>query len=243
MFLASGEDLRLNAAKFHQKIATFLNTFANKIALPAKQIRFRDHQHLTFDLFAKEKYQSESIAHKLRPIAIRYGSQGTVLPAEVTSLTYVVVNFELSPSVINTVQVDKQSSDPFNPLYTFLTDKFSESAKKYNLNNGALIANGLVPIVRWSLHEISANMGELQMLGYNPNKGSCGLISKWNPKELVENFQLVFVATSDNESKYGYGSFVNQIRAALNLFCEKLDLDPKADEVIVRIHQHIAYDT
>ncbi|MEY8200476.1 MAG: DUF3083 family protein, partial [Colwellia sp.] len=37
--------------------------------------------------------------------------------------------------------------------YMYLTDVFTLAAKRYNLNNGALIANGLVPIVRYSIHQ------------------------------------------------------------------------------------------
>ena len=81
------------------------------------------------------------------------------------------------------------------------------AAKHYNLNNGALIANGLVPIVRYSIYEIVSKVGELQMLGYNPEQRPCGIISKWNAGELTDSVQLVFVATPENNTEYGFGRF------------------------------------
>ena len=50
--------------------------------------------------------------------------------------------------------------------------------KRYNLNNGALIVNNLVPIVRYSMHEIVSRVSDLQMLGYNLEQSPCNWHSK-----------------------------------------------------------------
>ena len=75
LFLASGDDIRINAALFHQKVTGLLANFIEQIKLPTKAIRLRDHQHLTYDLFAKNKGCLGTQAHKLRPIYDRYKSQ------------------------------------------------------------------------------------------------------------------------------------------------------------------------
>ena len=240
LFLASGEDIRINAASFHAKIIQLLKHFIRQINVA--EVRLRDHQHLTYDLFAREKDKCDSVAHKLRPIAKRYASQHVNLPAENSAITYAVINIPVTNKVINLVDIDASAKDPYNPLYTLMTDAFSHAAQKYNLNNGAIIANGLIPIVRHSLHDSISTIGEIQMLGYNPQQTACGIISKWDATNLVDNIQLIFVAAKENIEESGFSHFLNQIEQATRLFATHLALDEQRDEVIVRFHQHIAYN-
>lgn len=251
LFLTTGKGIRENAAKFHAKISQLVIAFANKALIDVCDIRLRDHQHITYDLFTKNKLDNnasvnndEAITqtHKLRPIIQRYAHQQVILPEFHSAMTYAIVNLPISNRLLNMVDVDPDSTDPYNPLYTYLTDTFTQSAKRYNLNNGALIANGLVPIVRYSIHEITSRMGELQMLGYNPAQNPCGIISKWDSSELVDNVQLVFVATDKNQTEQGFGRFLNQIEQAIKLMATELEMEPNKEEVIVRFHQHVAYN-
>lgn len=242
LFLASGTDIRYNAATFHQKVTRLLEVFSKQTELPNNAIRLRDHQHLTYDLFAKNKGYLGSQAHKLRSINDRYNSQEVKISTECSAISYAVINLTVDNRLLNLVDIDANSTDPYNPLYTYLTDTFSLVAKRFNLNNGALIANGLVPIVRHSLHEIISKVGELQMLGYNPKQSPCGLVSKWKADELVDNVQLIFVATTEDSQPSGYGKFVNQIEQAMRLFATELEIPINKDELTLRFHQHIAYD-
>jgi hypothetical protein len=242
LFLASGDDIRQNAAILHQRVAGLIASFSQQIKLPTKAIRLRDHQHLTYDLFAKNKGCLGTQAHKLRPISERYMSQNVTISAECSAISYAVINLTINNRLLSLVDIDANSKDPYNPLYTYLTDTFSLVAKRFNLNNGALIANGLVPIVRHSLHEIISKMGELQMLGYNPKQSPCGLVSKWKADELVDNVQLIFVATDEDSQNSGYGKFVNQIEQAMRLLATELEIPINKDELTLRFHQHIAYD-
>jgi hypothetical protein len=247
LFLTSGTDIRENAARFHSKISQLVKCYANEISVNCEDFRLRDHQHITYDLFAKQKPNNAdnsltSNAHKLRPIAQRYASNYVNLPKYHSAMTYVIISLPISNRLLNMVEVDPHSSDPYNPLYTYITDTFTQAAKHYNLNNGAIIANGLVPIVRFSLHDIVSRIGELQMLGYNPEQNPCGLISKWDANELVDNVQLVFVATDKNQTEHGFGRFLNQIEQALRLMATELEMEPVKEEMIVRFHQHVAYN-
>jgi len=266
LFLTTGTDIRENAAKFHAKISQLVIAFAKEAAIDITNIRLRDHQHITYDLFNENKLNkskptnndrpisdhsitvdstnshSKTQVHKLRSMIHRYASQQVTLPEFHSAMTYVIINLPISNRLLNMVDVDPNSADPYNPLYTFLTDTFTQSAKRYNLNNGALIANGLVPIVRYSIHEITSRMGELQMLGYNPEQNPCGIISKWDSSELVDNVQLVFVATDKNQTEHGFGRFLNQIEQAIKLMTTELEMEPNKEEVIVRFHQHVAYN-
>ncbi|XQW84362.1 DUF3083 family protein [Thalassotalea piscium] len=242
LFLATGDDIRVNSASFHKRVIQLLTDFSHQVKLDANTLRVRDHQHITYDIFAKQKGCVGTQAHKLRPIQTRYQNQQLELPKECSAITYAVVNIPINNRITSLVDIDPQSKDPYNPLYTFLTDTFSLVAKHYNLNNGALIANGLVPIVRYSLHEIVSKIGELQMLGYNPEQSPCGIVSKWRSDELVDNIQLIFVATKDSNDEHGFGRFLNQIEHAIKLMATELMIDPRIDEVTVRFHQHVAYD-
>ncbi|MCO4797884.1 MAG: DUF3083 family protein [Colwelliaceae bacterium] len=242
LFLATGEDIRVNSAIFHQKTNNLLKCFSQHLSLQKGDIRVRDHQHITYDIFAKNKGCSGSIAHKLRSIAQRYQSQDITLPEEQSAINYAVINLTINHRILNLVDIDSTSHDPYNPLYTYLTDTFSLVAKRFNLNNGALIANGLVPIVRHSLHEIISRVGELQMLGYNPKQSPCGLVSKWQADQLVDNVQFIFVATNSDSSDNRYGRFLNQIDQAMRLMAAELEIPTNKEELIVRFHQHIAYD-
>lgn len=242
LFLATGNDIRINAAGFHQRVRQVVEHFCKKIALDKSEMRLRDHQHLTYDLFAKNKGCSTTQVHKLREIKKRYFSQEVTLPTYHSAMNYAVVSLNISNELLKQVEIDSNSKDPYNPLYTYLTDIFSMAAKRYNLNNGALVANGLVPIVRYSIHEIVSRVGELQMLGYNPEQSPCGIVSKWNASELIDNIQLVFVATPEDNCEHGFGRFLNQIEQAMQLMAVELEIAPNKEEMVVRFHQHVAYN-
>ena len=242
LFLATGSEIRVNAASFHNRVSQVVQKFCDKISLDKSDIRIRDHQHLTYDLFAKNKGCNTSQVHKLREIKKRYASQNVQLPEYYSAMDYAVVTLNVSNELLQQVEIDSHSKDPYNPLYTYLTDVFTMAAKRYNLNNGALIANGLVPIVRYSIHEIVSRVGELQMLGYNPEQSPCGIISKWSAGELIDTVQFVFVATPEDNCEQGYGRFLNQIEQAIQLRAVELEINPAKEELMVRFHQHLAYN-
>ena len=242
LFLATGSEIRVNAARFHSRVSQVVQNFCEKIKLDKSDMRLRDHQHLTYDLFAKNKGCNTTQTHKLREIKKRYASQNVELPRYHSAMTYAVVTLNISNEFLQQVEIDSNSTDPYNPLYTYLTDVFTMAAKRYNLNNGALIANGLVPIVRYSIHEIVSRIGELQMLGYNPEQSPCGIVSKWNASELTDNVQLVFVATPDDYSEHGFGRFLNQIEQTIQLMAVELEIEASKEEVMIRFHQHLAYN-
>ncbi|NMP32127.1 DUF3083 family protein [Thalassotalea sp. M1531] len=242
LFLATGSDIRVNAASFHSRISQLLAELESTLNIGSLNFRIRDHQHLTYDLFARQKTGVESKAHKMRNIKVRYASQHVQLPSSQRQMTYAIVSIPVKSHLVSLADIDQSSDDPYNPFYTLVTDAFSVAAKRYNLNNGALIANGLIPIVRHSEHEAVSRIGELQMLGYNPELSPCGIISKWDARALVENLQLVFVATKENQSDSAHAKFLNQIELAVKLFATELELSPEQDEIIIRFHQHIAYN-
>lgn len=242
LFLASGLDIRLNAAIMHAKVMKAINVLLSYINIAPSTVTIRDHQHITYDIFTKYKGSDNTQSHRLRTIPDRYQAQNLPIEHSCFEMNYAVVNIPVTNHLLNLVDLDLDAEDPYNPLYTFITDAFTQSAKRYNLSHGALIATGLVPIVRFSKHESTSIDGELQILGYNPDENPCGLSSRWNSVELIDDIQLVYIATKKNRTNYGYGQFLNQVEQSLKLVATELELSPQKDEVVMRFHQHIGYN-
>ncbi|MEW6990152.1 DUF3083 family protein [Colwelliaceae bacterium 6441] len=242
VFLTNSEDIRADAAKFHQKVAQALTRFAQQTALAKDSIRVCDHQHLTYDLFAKDKGITGTQTHKLRTINVRYKASNVELPATADSLSYVTVELPINKRIKQLAAIDESSPEPYNGLYNLIADAFIHSAKKHELNNGAVIANGLVPFVRTSDDDIVVTNGELQKLGFNPEHTTCGYTCKWSADKLVDSAQLIFIASNKNQTSHGHGKFLSQVEKALRSMAEKLEYINDKEELKVRFHQHIAYN-
>lgn len=241
LFLANGTEIRVNAAKFNQKVRQAISQFTDQLGINKESVRICDHQHLTYDLFAKQKGVEGSQVHKFRSITNRYLADEQNLPENTDALTYAVVDFPLNRRIRSLVKNEDNEPGCYNELYNLIADAFISSAKSQNLYNGAVIANGLVPIVRKAEDENVIASGELLMLGFNPAHSSCGYTCKWESNKLVDTVQLIFVASDQNKTSHGYGKFVNQIELALRDFSQRLDFVNDKEEMLVRLHQHIGF--
>jgi len=243
VFLPNGSDIRGQSAEFHKTVKRAIESFSKQTSINLEDIRICDHQHLTYDLFAKNKGIEGSQAHKFRPMTDRYLADKVSLPSNTDALTYAIVDFPINRRIRALAPLDENAQERYNPLYNLISDTFINAAKHCNLNNGAVIANGLVPIVRRGEDENVITNGELLMLGYNPKHTSCGYTCKWNSAKLVDSVQLVFVASEQDKTSHGYGKFVNNIEQALRTFTEKLGFVIEKEEVMVRLHQHVGFYT
>ena len=241
LYLANGDEIRVQSAKFHQRVKQAITQFSEEVGLNKEEVRINDHQHITYDLFAKNKGVEGSQVHKFRSMTNRYLADEQSLPNNTSALTYAVVDFPINRRVRSLVKTNDSELGCYNELYNLIADAFITAAKDQNLFNGAVIANGLVPIVRNGDDENVIANGELLMLGYNPVHSSCGYTCKWDSNKLVDNIQLVFVASAQNKSSHGYGKFVNQIEQSLRSFAQRLDLVNNKEEMLVRLHQHIGF--
>jgi hypothetical protein len=242
VFLSNGNDIRHDSAKFHKKVLKAITLFAEKVGLPKDAFRVCDHQHLTYDLFAKEKGDEGLQVHKLRPLSKRYLSDDVELPEDDSALTYAVADVRFNRRIKQLINKEDLENENYNPLYSLIADAFISSAKQHNLNNGAVIANGLVPVVRKSDDEIVVSNGELQNLGYNPEHTSCGYTCKWSADKLVDKIQFIFVASSDDRTSHGYGKFLNKVEDTLESLAKKLEFVNEEEQLIIRVHQHVGFD-
>lgn len=242
VFLAQGKEVRGNAAKFHQMVTEAMGQYSQKVGLPAGTVRLRDHQHLTYELFAKDKGVTESQAHKFRAIANRYLADDVELPADSGGMTYAVADMPVNRRMMELAGVDRKADNPYSPLYQLVDAAFIKAAKDNHLNNGALLANGLVPIVRNGENVSATDNGELQMLAFNTSEESSGYVCKWDGNKLVDTISLVFVASKHNQTSHGYGKFASQIERALRSIAKELDYVYPDEEMMIHFHQHIGRD-
>ncbi|SUI73668.1 DUF3083 family protein [Shewanella morhuae] len=239
VFLATGESIRSNSASFHTRVREFLNQLMPKLPISDLKVKIRDHQHLSYDLFAKSKGYKETYGYKLRAIEPRYKARKCELPENVSSLTYVTVSLPLSRRLKQGLLPD--SATDFTPLYQHLEDSFLKAAAGKQLTRLAMIANGLTPLVRNSKFEKLDSKTEVQMIGFDPNALEQQVICNWDADNLVEEAHFIIVAGTKDADDVGFGRFMNNVEAALKTFAADIDVEPEREDLIIRFHQHISY--
>lgn len=238
VFLATGDELRSEAAAFHTKVVQLLQSWQSQLP-GAPAIKLRDHQHLSYDLFAKHKGEKESYGYKLRGLYPRYHARNCDLPEEHSEITYVTVTLPLTRAIKQQL-VSSDSSD-FSALYLQLQQKFAAACAGKKLDRLALVANGLTPVVRSSKWDQTEQNSELQKVSFNPQCTEPQLLTFWQADKLVDTVHFVIVADTDDNTEFGYGRFMNQVEDALRSFAGSLQLAPERQDLMVRFYQHISY--
>ena len=238
VFLATGDELRSEAAAFHTKVVQLLQSWQQQLpGLPA--IKLRDHQHLSYDLFAKQKGHKESYGYKLRGLYPRYRARQCTLPDEHSEITYVTVTLPLTRAIKQ--QLLSNDASDFGALYQQLQQKFASACAGKKLDRLAMVANGLTPVVRSSKWDQTEQNSELQKVSFNPQCTEPQLLTFCQADKLVDTVHFVIVADTDDNTEFGYGRFMNQVEAALHSFASALQLVPERQDLMVRFYQHISY--
>ena len=239
LFLAKGEDLRFNSAAFHQKVEDAVKEFIQTVGLNLGEVKLRDHQHLTFDVFAQEKGHKETITHSFKEIAARYQQQGFALDPKHTGINYAIVSIPMARRLLKDTPIDYNQDEPFVELYKKIEQVFLRANEENQIEHAALIANGLSPFVRFDEQEQSLVQGELISLGFNPDKEQGSFVSHWQGDKLVDTLRLVFFADSQDEAHNTYGKFANQVIDTVKDFAKQVNWKTEQDDIIMRMHQHI----
>ena len=242
LFLANGDDIRVQAASFHQKVAALTAELAQKLGLASDALRVRDHQHITYDLFCQKKEKSESQSHKFRSIAVRYQANDVTLP-EHRALNYIIADIYVNAKIRKLAKTDYDAPKPYQPLYTMINDLFVNAMDKAGLKNGALIANGLIPLVRFGTSEKNKVGRGFQMIGFDPQAPENQITNQWHGDIFTDKVRLVFLASDADCSDRGYGKYVNQVTKVLESIAADLNIEPTNEQLMVRFHQHIAYNS
>ncbi|MCF2949734.1 DUF3083 family protein [Paraglaciecola aquimarina] len=239
LFLATGENLRLNSAAFHEKVFGAVKEIASNLGLAADSVKVRDHQHITFDIFAQEKGLKSTITHSFREMADRYAKQGFNIGQDHTSLTYTVVSIPMMRRLLKGTNIDYDSEQPYQALYQKIEDAFKSAVEKNALKHAALLGISASPIVRYN-NEDSVNLnGEIVGIGFDPTKEETFVTSMWEGDTLVDTIRFIFFANERDESNNNYGKFANQSIQAVKDFADEVNWKKDHDDIIVRIHQHI----
>lgn len=239
LFLATGDNLRENAAEFHHKVIQAVTLISQRIGLESNELKVRDHQHLTYDIFAREKNNKESITHTFREISARYLNQGYTVDKNASAITYAVVSMPMTRRLLKDTEIDYEGNKPFEILYEKIANVFTESLKKHQLSHATMIANGLTPIVRFDEEEKTIINGDTISLGYNPHKKDGDIICNWEVDKLVDSVQFVFCATDFDEAHKTYGKFVNLVTKVINNMAEELNWKKDQDYMLMRLNQQL----
>ncbi|WP_088330947.1 DUF3083 family protein [Lacimicrobium sp. SS2-24] len=239
VFLATGEDIRAHGAEFHSKVSQLLETFKGLLPDPELPVKIRDHQHLSYDLFAQAKGHKQTYGYKLRALYPRYRARQCSVPAEHSAINYVTVNLPL------TRQLKQRYLTPgnhtFTPLYEALEQAFLQACEDKNLYHLAMVANGLTPLVRNRQVDHCEHNTELQKISFDTEHATPQFVRHWQGDNMVETAHFIIVASDEDNTEFGYGHFMNRVEQALHNLARTLGLNPERDEMIVRFHQHISY--
>jgi len=239
LFLATGDNLRADSGAFHQKVYNAVEIIAQRIGLKAGELKVRDHQHLTYDLFAKEKGDKATITHSFREISARYLQQGVEIDDQHTSVTYAIVNIPMTRRLLKGTDIDYDSSAPFEALYQKIDNAFEAAAKENNLHHIAMVANGMSPIVRYEKDQKTIVNGDIISLGFNPENEDGNVVTHWEGERLEDTIRLIFFAKEDDETHNTYGKFVNQVTQSISLLADELQWKKDKDYMLMRLNQQI----
>lgn len=240
LFLATGEDIRANAALFHNKVTNTLNALKQVLTFKNITFKVRDHQHLTYDLFAKEKGNKESYGYKLRSLYPRYQARNCCLPVEHSEMTYATFNLPITRA-LKTEYQHLLLADDNAQFYRKIEDLFLSACSQKNLTHVGFVADGRLPIIRNSRTDKSDRNCELQKLSFNVDSQKQQVKSIWQKETLVDTMHFVVVANATDKKDVGYGKFMNQLESMVRIFCETLAISPHKQDVNIRFFQHISY--
>jgi hypothetical protein len=241
LFLATGSEIRPQAAAFHQQVVQVVQQFRQRLPLPEQTMKLRDHQHLSYDLFARQKGCNDSYGYKLRDLEKRYEARDVAIPPSHQTMNYAIVSLPFSRKIKEVLGVDPEQMPPWSGLFVRLEHLLTDAASANQLLHVALVADGTLPLVRNS-HLDKARAGrELRMLNFDLTSPVLQLQSHWQPDVLPDTVHLVFAAGRDDSSESGYGHFMNQVETALKQLCRNLALQGDTDDCVIRFHQHLSY--
>lgn len=241
LFLATGTELRQQAATFHQQVVQVVRQFQQRLPLKDLPLKLRDHQHLSYDLFARQKGCNDSYGYKLRDLEKRYEARDVTVPTAHQTMNYAIISLPFSRKIKEVLGVDPEQMPPWSGLFVRLEQLLQEAADNQGLLRVALVADGTIPLVRNSQLDKARVSRELRMLNFDLSCPQPQLQSHWQPDLLPDTVHLVFVAGPDDKAELGYGRFMNQVESALKQLCRNLALQGETDDCVIRFHQHISY--
>ncbi|WP_213608222.1 DUF3083 family protein [Pseudoalteromonas sp.] len=240
LFLATGEDIRAQSAQFHTNVQKVLSHLQEQLFLDQPPFKLRDHQHLTYDLFAKEKGNKESYGYKLRSLYPRYQSRQCAIPSSHAEMTYATFSIPVSRNIKTQFQT-QINSKTYKPFYSHFSQLFSQLCEDNKLTHVAMVANGAMPIVRNSQVDKNEGNDELQKISFDIENSTPQIKVFFDENKLVETLHFVIVAAEHNKHEIGYGRFMNHVEKTIHALCDELAINKQRQDLSLRFFQHISY--
>jgi hypothetical protein len=242
LFLATGDDIRANAANFHNKVKLTLDALVDVVKPIAENtLRVRDHQHLTYDIFAKAKGSKESYGYKLRSLYPRYQARNCTLPDEHSEMTYATFSLPITRALKTEFQHLINNYNDYSAFYKNIEDLFLSSCADKQLRLSAFLADDRLPLIRNSQIDKSSGNEELCKLSFDTDNQETQFHSTWDANKLVDTMNFVVVAHNSDKKDMGYGRFMNNVEAMIRAFTNELKVNPTKQDINVRFFQHISY--
>ncbi|MCO7188520.1 MULTISPECIES: DUF3083 family protein [unclassified Pseudoalteromonas] len=240
LFLATGDELRANAASFHSKVKKALDDLKEQYEQQGLSYKVRDHQHLTYDIFAKVKGHRESYGYKLRSLYPRYQARNCTLPEQHSEMSYVSFSIPITRAIKTEYQSQMRPGD-YTQFYRSIEDSFLTLCDQLQLTHVGFVADGRQPLVRSSQIDKSDANRELQKLSFDTSAPAGQVRSIWEGEHLCDTMHFVVVASDKDKKDVGYGKFMNNAETMIRRLTGKLPINPEKQDVIVRFFQHISY--
>lgn len=238
LFLAAGEGIRANSADFHKRVQRLLTKFKAELPDSPIVLKVRDHQHLSYLLFSRDKGDRATFAHKLRALNARYERRHCHLPQPYREMNYVTATLPLSRQLKRTLQLQGHN---YQALYDRLANTVFAACEQQQVLRCAIVANGKTPLVRHQHVDSTQSNSELQKVSFDPVSDAIQRECFIDAEHLAENIHLIMVAGEADEIDRGYARFMNRVTQALTDIAEALELRASHDDIVVRFYQHISY--
>lgn len=240
MVFATGEDIREQAVSLHQKTTQMIADLAEAVGHKVELFKLRDHQHITYELFAADKGEKKTTTHGLRFVPDRYQQQALTLPQDHKHNGYVVANLPIPMHLIEQAEVKVAATEPYDPLYKSIVRMLTDLADEKGIEKMAVMANGRQPIVRTNQNEPIQVNEELVYLAFGEDDDQ-EYMADWDATNLVETLSLVFKPSSADLAHRSFGRYLSKVNSVLKDMAKLLGIEPEREDIMVRFHQNMQY--
>lgn len=238
LFLATGDDLYHQAAAFNRKVVNAVKAMCEKFKLNQSSVRFRDHQHLTWDLFARDKSSDISTrACKIRTMEYLYKKEEVTLPS--SPLTYAIATLPMTLTLSENCIQSSLGERSIKQFYQDLFDHFCSVCQQNELPQATMVANGHFPIIRKRDDALQTDSQELVKIDFNPAECETNINLICDHEFLANDVHLLFFTTQHEADDNGYGSYLQKVEKALLQLAKRIELDTTGNELMIRFHQHL----
>jgi len=241
LILSAGDEIRSRAADFHNSARQALLSFHEQLPCLASALKLRDHQHIGYDLLARQKGRDQSYGYKMRSVVKRYQSRDCMLPEQCHQMNYAAVSLPFNRKLKQALCTEFDSPVNTADLLTRLEQMLQQHASAAQLNLMAMVADGRVPLVRNNKSEKDHTSAELRMLSFDTSTAIPAIQSFWQPELSPDTVHLLLIADDSQQTEGGYARFLQRVEDCMKQMARQLELNGEKQDLIIRFHQHLSY--